>query len=176
MLNRRDFATRAAGLLAVTGLKLPVWQRELSRMILPEAAAERPLLLGVDYYPDQTPENLWDEDARTISEAGLTNVRIAEFAWSLMEPSEGKFDFAWLNRAVDILHKHGIAVILGTPSAAPPPWLSEKYPEILMVNSEGMTVHPGGRRFTCPTNKTYRRLSMTIATEMARTTGSTKMS
>jgi len=56
-------------------------------------------------------------------------VRVAEFAWSLMEPSEGKFDFAWLARSVEILHKHGIEVILGTPSAAPPPWLSEKYPK-----------------------------------------------
>ena len=55
-----------------------------------------------------------------ISEAGLTNVRVAEFAWSLMEPSEGNFEFAWLKRAVDILHKQGIAVILGTPSAAAP--------------------------------------------------------
>ena len=85
------------------------------------SSGERPLLLGVDYYPDQTPEHLWEEDARLIAEAGLTNVRVAEFAWSLMEPAEGKFVFAWLERAVKILHEHGIAVILGTPSAAPPP-------------------------------------------------------
>ena len=168
MLTRREFAARGAGLLAAGSLRLPLWQRVL-QPVLSEAPVDRPLLLGVDYYPDQTPDNLWEEDARMISEAGLTNVRVAEFAWSLMEPSEGKFDFAWLKRSVEILHKHGIAVILGTPSAAPPPWLSEKYPEILMVNSEGMTVHPGGRRFTCPTNKTYRKLSLTIATEMAKT-------
>jgi beta-galactosidase len=126
------------------------------------------LLLGVDYYPDQTPENLWEEDARMMSETGITNVRIAEFAWALMEPSEGKFDFAWLHRAVDVLHKHDIAIILGTPSAAPPPWLSQGYPEIFEVNAQGQWLYPGGRRFTCPTNKTYRRLSLTIATEMAR--------
>jgi beta-galactosidase len=127
-----------------------------------------PLLLGVDYYPDQTPESLWEEDAREMADFGFTNVRVAEFAWSLMEPSEGKFDFAWLHRATEILHKHGIAVILGTPSAAPPPWLTEKYPDVLMVNDEGMTVHAGGRRFTCPSNKVYRRLSLAIASEMAR--------
>jgi beta-galactosidase len=103
-----------------------------------------------------------------ISEAGLTNVRVAQFAWALLEPSEGKFDFDWLDRSVAVLHQHGIAVILGTPSAALPPWLSEKYPEILMVNDQGMTVRPGGRRFTCPTNKTYRKLSLNIATEMAK--------
>ena len=61
------------------------------------------LLLGVDYYPDQTPESLWEEDARMMAEAGITNVRVAEFAWALMEPSEGKFDFDWLHRSVDIL-------------------------------------------------------------------------
>ncbi|GAC1634167.1 MAG: beta-galactosidase [Candidatus Acidiferrum sp.] len=127
------------------------------------------MLFGVDYYPDQTPENLWEEDARMIAEAGLTNVRIAEFAWSLMEPSEGRFDFAWLHKSVAILNKNSIGVILGTPSAAPPPWLTEKYPEVLMVNDQGMTVMPGGRRFTCPSNKTYRKLSLAIAREMART-------
>ena len=127
-----------------------------------------PLLLGVDYYPDQTPESLWEEDARMMADFGFTNVRVAEFAWSLMEPSEGKFDFAWLHHAVEILHKHGIGVILGTPSAAPPPWLTQKYPEVLMVNEDGMTVSPGGRRFTCPSNKMYRKLSLAIATEMSR--------
>jgi beta-galactosidase len=127
-----------------------------------------PLLFGADYYPDQTPESLWEEDAREMAAMGVTNVRIAEFAWALMEPEEGRFDFQWLERAIGILHGHGIAVILGTPSAAPPPWLVEKYPEVLMVNDHGETLSPGARRFTCPTNSTYRRLSLTIATEMAK--------
>jgi beta-galactosidase len=130
--------------------------------------AQLPLLFGADYYPDQTPESLWEEDARQMTTMGVTNVRIAEFAWALMEPKEGSFDFAWLARAVGVLHTHGIAVILGTPSAAPPPWLTLKYPEILMVNEHGVTLSPGARRFTCPTNTTYRRLSLTIATEMAK--------
>jgi beta-galactosidase len=133
------------------------------------SSAHGPLLLGTDYYPDQTPESLWEEDAARMAEFGVTNVRIAEFAWSLMEPSEGKYDFAWLERAVSILRKHNIAVILGTPSAAPPPWLTQKYPEVLMVNAQGQTLSPGTRRFTCPTNATYRRLSVAIATQMAQT-------
>jgi beta-galactosidase len=84
---------------------------------------------------------------------GITNVRIAEFAWGLMEPKEGSFH---------------ISIILGTLSAAPPPWLTEKYPEVLMVNDRGLQLSPGTRRFTCPTHATYRRLSLTIATEMAK--------
>ncbi len=140
------------------------FRRELENV----SPAQLPLLFGADYYPDQTPENLWEEDARQMAAMGITNVRVAEFAWGLMEPSEGRFDFAWLERALGILHAHGIAVILGTPSAAPPPWLVEKYPEVLMVNDHGETLSPGARRFTCPTNATYRRLSLAIATEMAR--------
>src|SRR6476660_8041505 len=135
-ITRRNFVTQGSALLSAAGLKLPVWSALAKGNSKGASTAERPLLLGVDYYPDQTQERLWEEDARMIAEAGLTNVRVAEFAWSLMEPAEGKFDFAWLERAVKILHQHGIAVILGTPSAAPPPWLSEKYPEILLVNSQ----------------------------------------
>jgi beta-galactosidase len=144
-------------------MRLPLWAQRAAA-----AGGATQLLLGVDYYPDQTPEALWEEDSRMMAETGFTNVRIAEFAWALMEPAEGKFDFAWLRRAVQTLHKHNIAVILGTPSAAPPPWLSLKYPEIMEVDAHGQRLHAGGRRFTCPTNKTYRRLSLAIATEMAR--------
>ena len=132
------------------------------------ANASASLLLGVDYYPDQTPESLWEEDSRMMAEFGFTNVRIAEFAWGLMEPAEGKFDFAWLHRAVEILHKNNISIILGTPSAAPPPWLMVKYPDVVEVNEKGERLHPGGRRFTCPTNQVYRRLSLSIASAMAR--------
>lgn len=135
---------------------------------LPDPGAPAPLLFGADYYPDQTEESLWPEDARMMSAMGITNVRVAEFAWALMEPAEGQFEFDWLHRAVHLLHTHNIAVILGTPSAAPPPWLTQKYPEIFEVNDKRMKLSPEGRRFTCPTNKTYRRLSLAIATAMAK--------
>src|SRR5579863_1749632 len=164
MITRRKLLANGAVVATAAGMKLPVW----ASTAMGAGFVEHGLLLGVDYYPDQTPEKLWEEDARMMAEAGLTNVRVAEFAWSLMEPSEGKFEFGWLKKSVEILHKHGIEVILGTPSAAPPPWLSEKYPEILLVNKDGVTVQPGGRRFTCPSNKTYRKLSLAIATEMAK--------
>ena len=108
--------------MSAASVRLPMWAQTVASLAGTPAAG--PLLLGVDYYPDQTPEALWEEDARMMAEFGFTNVRIAEFAWALMEPAEGKFDFAWLRRSIDILNKHNIAVILGTPSAAPPPWLT----------------------------------------------------
>jgi beta-galactosidase len=166
VITRRELLARVSALVVAAGVRAPLLARVLGKSA--EAGPDGLLLLGADYYPDQTPEKLWEEDARMIAEMGLTNVRVAEFAWSLMEPSEGKFDFAWLKRSVEMLHKHGIAVILGTPSAAPPPWLTEKYPDVVMVNDQGMPVLQGGRRFTCPTNKVYRGLSVAIATEMAK--------
>jgi len=162
--NRREFIGGAFALLSAAGIRLPMWAQAATGM----NSSPGPLLLGVDYYPDQTPETLWEEDARMMADVGFTNVRIAEFAWGLMEPAEGKFDFAWLRRAIRILQKYKIAVILGTPSAAPPPWLMVRYPDVVEVNAQGERLHPGGRRFTCPTNQVYRRLSLAIASEMAR--------
>ena len=130
-------------------------------------AADMQLLFGVDYYPDQTPESLWAEDVRMIADYGCTNVRMAEFAWSLMEPAEGRYEMGWLERVVGMLHAKGVSTILGTPSAAPPPWLTQKYPEVMEVNDQGVTLSPGTRRFTCPTNAMYRRLSVNVATAMA---------
>jgi beta-galactosidase len=165
-MNRRNFITATGAALA--SLTLTQRLRALSQ-VSPANVSSDLLLFGTDYYPDQTPEHLWEQDAAAMEAAGITNVRIAEFAWALMEPSEDTFDFAWLQRAVKILHAHNIAVILGTPSAAPPNWLTEKYPEIMEVNDQGVTLNTGARRFTCPTNKTYRRLSLAIATHMADT-------
>ena len=152
--------------MSAESMRLPLWARAVPNAASTPSASQ--ILLGVDYYPDQTPEALWEEDSRMMSDLGFTNVRIAEFAWGLMEPSEGKFEFGWLHRAVEILHKHNIGVILGTPSAAPPPWLSAKYPDIFEVNAQGQRLRPGGRRFTCPTNPVYRKLSLAIATQMAK--------
>jgi beta-galactosidase len=165
-MNRRHFlVSGGASMLALQMLRSPLALHAQAENTISSDAS--PLLFGADYYPDQTAEHLWEEDAARMSAFGITNVRMAEFAWALMEPTEGTFEFAWLDRSLQILHKHGIAVILGTPSAAPPAWLSQKYPEILEVNSEGVTLSTGARRFTCPTNATYRRLSVSIATAMA---------
>jgi beta-galactosidase len=175
-INRRNFVL-ASGATVASSLAWPSLQAFASTAEHNSTASTGKLpsriLFGVDYYPDQTPERLWAQDAAEMQAYGVTSVRIAEFAWALMEPSEGVYHFDWLHRAVDLLHTHGISVLLGTPSAAPPPWLSQKYPEILMVNAQGIPLSPGARRFTCPTNATYRRLSVNIATQMAKQFSST---
>jgi beta-galactosidase len=122
---------------------------------------------GVDYYPEHWPEERWAKDARLMAEAGFNVVRLAEFAWSRLEPQEGTFAFDWLDRAIDLLAKYNIEIILGTPTAAPPPWLTTRYPEVLIVNFQGMRMAPGGRRHCCPSSPIYRRLSRHVTREMA---------
>ena len=104
LTNRRRFLVSSLAVLGAAGIPYGAWTQSSAAT----ASSPNQLLLGVDYYPDQTPESLWEEDARMIADVGFTNVRIAEFAWALMEPSEGRFEFDWLRRAVDVLHKHKI--------------------------------------------------------------------
>jgi len=126
-----------------------------------------PLVYGVDYYPEQWPESRWAEDVRLMREVGIQVVRLAEFAWGLFEKEEGKFDFAWLDRALDILSDAGIKSILCTPTPTPPPWLTQKYPHTLRVNELVMQMHPGSRRQMCANSEDYVRLAKRITTVMA---------
>src|SRR5512136_1768036 len=89
------------------------------------------LHLGAAYYPEHWPEERWSEDIRLMVEAGFTVVRMAEFAWSTLEPAAGQFQFDWLVRAIALLHAAGIASVLSTPTAAPPAWLIQQHPTIL---------------------------------------------
>ena len=76
---------------------------------------------GGDYNPEQWPESVWLEDARLMQEAGVNLVSVAIFAWSKLEPEEGRFEFGWLDRVLDILHAHGVGVCL--PEPVPGGWL-----------------------------------------------------
>jgi beta-galactosidase len=122
---------------------------------------------GVDYYPEHWPEDRWPEDARLMAEAGFNVVRLAEFAWAKMEPQEGQYDFDWLDRAIAILASHDIQVVLGTPTASPPPWLMTKSPELYLVREDGQRATFGNRREYCPNNPVYHEYTRRIVTHMA---------
>lgn len=124
-------------------------------------------MLGVCYYPEQWPEALWEDDAARMRALGLTYVRIAEFAWARMEPEPGRYDFDWLDRAVEILGKAGLKIVLGTPTATPPKWLVDRYPDILLVDQEGRRRRHGGRRHTDLSSADFWRESERIVTAMA---------
>lgn len=123
------------------------------------------MFFGVDYYPEhwvhpyagtpEDPEARWKEDVRLMLECGVNVVRMGEFAWGLFEPEEGKFDFAWMRRAMDLFHAAGIKVVLGTPTAAPPVWLARQHPEILPRDEHGLVKHEGTRRAYCLNSDVY---------------------
>lgn len=123
--------------------------------------------LGTCYYPEHWPEALWEDDFRRMSELGFSIVRVAEFAWSIFEPEEGVFSFELFDRALALAHKHGIKVIIGTPTATPPAWLTHKYPEVLNVTQEGVTLQHGLRRHYNYSSQKYRELSAIITRKMA---------
>jgi len=122
---------------------------------------------GADYYPEHWPEERWAEDARLMREAGFNVVRLAEFAWSRMEPAPGCYDFAWLDRAIEVLSAQGIRVVLGTPTASPPPWLMHGRPELFLVREDNSRATYGGRREYCPTHPLYRTHARQITQAMA---------
>jgi len=122
---------------------------------------------GVDYYPEHWPEERWETDAKLMRDMGVQVVRMAEFSWHKMEPVEGSFDFEWLDRIIALMGSYGIKTVLGTPTAAPPAWLVNRYPEILPVDRNGIVHGFGGRHHDCQSNELYREKCSIIVTKMA---------
>ncbi|MEI6193908.1 MAG: beta-galactosidase [Verrucomicrobiota bacterium] len=139
------------------------------------------MYFGVDYYPEhwvfpyggtaENPEATWEQDAELMAKAGINVVRIGEFTWGLCEPEEGKYDFTWLERVMDVMGRHGISVVLGTPTAAPPIWLAIKHPEILPLDENGLVKHEGTRRAVCLTSGVFWDYSKRIVTAMVKAIG-----
>jgi beta-galactosidase len=124
-------------------------------------------LFGVAYYPEQWVESDWDTDAQRMRDCGVNTVRMGEFAWALMEPTEGHYDFALFDRAIATMARYGIKTILGTPTAAPPKWLTRKYPEVLHVFESGQRADDQSRRHYCYNSTVYRRFSRGIVEALA---------
>jgi len=127
--------------------------------------------MGTDWYPEQWPEARWETDLQMMEAAHLNVVRLAEFAWSTMEPAEGRFDFVWLDRAIRLAEKHHVAVVLGTPTAGTTAWLTQKYEETLRVDSNGQRATHGNRAHGSVTSVKYREFCRRIAEEMAKRYG-----
>ena len=126
---------------------------------------------GCAWYPEHWPESRWPEDLRLMREARMSFVRMAEFAWSRIEPEEGRFELEWLERAVEAASAVGLRVVLGTPTASPPMWLVQKYPEVLAVGPSGLRRRPGSRSHYSPASERYRQHCRRAAEAMARRFG-----
>jgi beta-galactosidase len=122
--------------------------------------------LGVCYYPEQWPRSMWADDAKRMAELGITHVRIAEFAWSRMEPRAGEFVWEWLDEAIETLAAAGLKLVLGTPTASPPKWLIDAHPEVLPVRADGVRWNFGSRRHYDISSEIYRRECVRFVTAM----------
>ena len=123
--------------------------------------------LGVCYYPEHWPETQWAADAARMADLGLTWVRIGEFAWGRIEPEAGRFDWDWLDRAIDVLGAAGLKVVLGTPTATPPRWMLTKHPDMLALDRDGKPRGFGSRRHYCFSHRPYRAECARIVTALA---------
>jgi beta-galactosidase len=129
------------------------------------------LLLGAAWYPEHWPESRWPRDVELMKDARIHMVRVAEFAWSRMEPEEGRFDLDWLERAIALAARSGIVTVVGTPTAAPPAWLTERYPDTLKIDEHGRRAEHGMRAHFSFTSPRYREFCRRIAAEMAKRFG-----
>lgn len=121
------------------------------------------LRLGAAYYPEHDPEDEWARDARLMHELGLNCVRIGEFCWSRMQRSDGTWTLDWLQRCVELLDGYGIKTILSTPTATPPAWLVDRYPDLSPITPDGRVGLFGGRRHYSVFHEAYRERCVEIA-------------
>lgn len=130
------------------------------------------MTLGVCYYPEHWDEALWEEDLDRMAHYGIEVVRVFEFAWSIVEPRDGKYDFSLFDRFLDLAATKGMKVIMCTPTATPPAWLSKVYPEILNADYMGHPYGYGHRRHYSYNSKVYRFYTTRIVTKLAERYGS----
>lgn len=141
------------------------------------AAAQSPvpaadlMRTGVYYYPEHWDRGRWERDFRKMAELGFEFTHFGEFAWARMEPAEGRYDFAWLDEAVALAARHGIKVILCTPTPTPPVWLTEKHPDWFIVNDAGLRAEHGGRNHVSYSHPGYREHVEKIVTALAKRYG-----
>lgn len=122
---------------------------------------------GGDYNPEQWHPEIWQEDYQLMQQAGITVATVGVFSWVTLQPAEHEFNFEWLDDVINGLWENDIHVVLATPSAAQPAWMSEAYPEILRVNEHGVRMGHGGRVTYCPNSPDYRRFSADMARRLA---------
>lgn len=125
------------------------------------------LAFGGDYNPDQWSEQTWREDIRLMCEAGVTMVSLPIFSWPQLEPEPGVYDWAWLDRIIDLLWEAGIAIDLATATATPPSWLLRAHPEMAPWDADGHRLEFGSRQTYCPSSPIWRENVARMARAMA---------
>jgi len=125
------------------------------------------MYLGVDYYPEQWDYEFIEKDLSRMVDSSINCIRIAEFAWHLMEPNEGNFQFEFFAHILERAKAYNIHVMLGTPTATLPAWMAKKYPSMLSIDEFGIKRHFGGRRQACLNAPSYLEKCNIITEKMA---------
>ncbi|WP_020576527.1 beta-galactosidase [Actinopolymorpha alba] len=125
------------------------------------------VLYGADYNPEQWPEEVWDEDMRLMREAHVTTVSVPVFGWVALQPDEDTFTFDWLDAVLDRMAAHGIGASLATATASVPAWVDQRYPDVLVVDEDGVRRRHGNRHTFCPSSPSFRRLSTDLVRAIA---------
>jgi beta-galactosidase len=129
---------------------------------------EKLIETGVYYYPEAWNPDQWDRDFKKMAEMGFEFTHMAEFAWAQLEPTEGNYDFKWIDKAVELAAKHNLKVIMCTPVATPPVWLTRKYPEVLVQLPNGQFAQHGTREHYSWSSPKYQELSRKMVEAMAK--------
>jgi beta-galactosidase len=135
--------------------------------IEPTHIPDSKLHIGAAYYPEQWPVEKWKEDIRLMQAAGFNTVRLGDFAWSTLEPEEGRFEINWLERAIAALGAAGIDCVLCTPTAGPPAWLVSQFPDILPVDESGRRIQFGNRCHYCVNSPEFHAAVQRLVRQMA---------
>jgi beta-galactosidase len=130
--------------------------------------------VGVYYYPEHWDESQWERDFKNMADMGFEFTHFAEFAWAQLEPEEGKFDFAWLDKSLALAAKYNLKVILCTSTATPPVWLVRKHPDVLATDEDGRQMDHGARQHATFSSNYYRQYSMHLIEELAKRYGNDK--
>lgn len=126
------------------------------------------IAIGASWYPEMWPESEWPKDAARMRELGYNLTRMFEFAWHKLEPRAGQFDLGWALRVMDVCHQHGLQVMVGTPTASPPAWLTTRHPEVLRTEPNGKRNLHGRRCHRNFHSRLYRDLCVRTVGAMAK--------
>lgn len=125
------------------------------------------MTMGTCYYPEHWSEELWASDLERMKAAGISVIRIAEFAWSKIEPRESEYDFSFFDRFLELCLEKEIKVIFSTPTATPPAWLTEAHPEVLNARIDGVLYRHGSRKHYNYNSPVYQDYCRNIVTQSA---------
>jgi beta-galactosidase len=129
---------------------------------------------GVYYYPEHWDSTEWERDLKNMVNMGFEYTHYAEFAWAQLEPEEGKYDFAWLDKAVALAARYKLKVVMCTSTATPPVWLERKHPEVFEMNENGRRSDHGSRQTVSFSSTYFRKYALTMVEKLAQHYGTDK--